>query len=106
MNAHPAIPVLRRTCAALFVSSIAGLIVTSIAGNNEGWVLTIGMIGAASAVVLIVVSLLASQQRLPSFNDALAEAVEERIGKLVAAGADEQELRRLVRESINLGRGL
>ena len=101
-----AIQALRRTCAALFVVCIAGLIVSSIAGNNEGWVLTIGSVGAAAAVVLIITSLIASQQRLPSFSDAHAEHVENRIAALVDAGADEAQVRELVRESIRLGRGL
>ena len=101
-----AIRILRRLCAVLFVVCIAGLIVSSIAGNNEGWVLSIGAIGVAAAVVLIITSLVASQQRLPSFSDAHAEQVENRIAALVAAGADESQVRDLVRESIRLGRGL
>ena len=101
-----AIRMVRRACAALFVGCIAGLIISSIAGNNEGWVLSIGAIGATAAVVLIVTSLIGSQQRLPSFSDAHAEQVENRIAGLVAAGADEEQVRELVRESIRLGRGL
>ena len=105
-KSRTAITYLKRACAVAFVSCIAGLIVSSIAGNNEGWVLSVGMVGAAAAIVLIVVSLVSSQQRLPAFNDALAESVENRVQALVAAGANEQQVREIVRDSIHLGRGL
>ena len=95
----------RVACAVVFVSCIAGLIVSSIAGNNEGWVLTIGMCGAAAAVILIVVSLVSTDRRLPEFVEADAEAIEVRIARLTAAGVDETELRELVRASVKLGRG-
>lgn len=95
----------RIACAVTFVSCIAGLIVTSIAGNNEGWVLTIGMCGAAAAVILIVVSLVTANRRLPEFVEADAEAIEARIARLTAAVADENELRELVKASVKLGRG-
>jgi hypothetical protein len=95
----------RIACAITFVSCIAGLIVTSIAGNNEGWVLSIGMCGAAAAVILIVVSLVTANRRLPEFVEADAEAIESRIARLTAAGADENELRELVKASVKLGRG-
>jgi hypothetical protein len=89
----------------VFVACIAGLIISSIAGNNEGWVLTIGMCGASAAVILIVVSLVTASRRLPEFVEADAEAIEARIARLTAAGVDEGELRELVRASIKLGRG-
>lgn len=95
----------RIACAVTFVSCIAGLIITSIAGNNEGWVLTIGMCGAAAAVILIVVSLVTANRRLPEFVEADAEAIEARIARLTAAGADENEVRELVKASVKLGRG-
>jgi hypothetical protein len=106
MKGAAAPTVVRRVCALLFVACIAGLIVSSIAGNNEGWVLSIGAIGASAAVILIVTTLVASQQRVPEFSDAKAEEIEARIVALVTAGADEAEVRELVRESIRLGRGL
>jgi len=85
---------------------IAGLIISSIAGNNEGWVLSIGMCGAVAAIILIVVSLVTTTKRIPEFSDVQGEAIEQRISQLVAAGVDESELRELVRSSIQLGRGL
>lgn len=97
--------IVRVICAVMFVACIAGLIVSSIAGNNEGWVLSIGMCGAAAAVVLIVVSLVTANRRLPEFVEADAEAIEARVARLVATGTDEGELRDLVKASVKLGRG-
>jgi len=106
MNTSPAIRAIRIACAVVFVLCIAGLIISSIAGNNEGWVLSIGMCGAIAAIILIVVSLITATKRIPEFSDVQAEAIEQRIAQLVAAGVDENEIRELVRSSIQLGRGL
>lgn len=106
MTSSPAIRAIRIACAVVFPLCIAGLIVSSIAGNNEGWVLSIGLCGASAAVILIIVSLVSTDKRVPEFSDAQAEAIEQRIVHLVAAGVDESELRELVRSSIQLGRGL
>lgn len=106
MNTSPAIRAIRIACAVIFVTCIAGLIISSIAGNNEGWVLSIGMCGALAAVILIVVSLVSATKRVPEFSDVRAEAIEQRIAQLVAAGVDENEIRELVRSSIQLGQGL
>ncbi len=106
MSSSLSVRVIRWACAVTFVSCIAGLIISSIAGNNAGWVLTIGMVGTAAAVILIVVSLVTSQQRVPVFSEVRAEALEQRIADLVTAGADENEIRDLVRAAVELGRGL
>jgi len=106
MNTSPAIRAIRIACAVIFVMCIAGLIISSIAGNNEGWVLSIGMCGAIAAIILIVVSLVTVTKRVPEFSNVRAEAIEYQIAQLVAAGVDESELRELVRSSIQLGRGL
>lgn len=96
---------IRIACAVAFVGCIAGLIISSIAGNNEGWVLSIGAVGASAAVILIVTSLVTANRRLPEFTEADAEAIETTICELVSDGADESKLRALVRASIKLGRG-
>lgn len=90
----------------MFVASIAGLIVSSIAGNNEGWVVTIGVVSAITAVVLIVSSAVVSSKRIPAFSEVEAERIEEQVRRLVAAGADENDVRELVKTSVRLGRGL
>ncbi|MDA2957944.1 MAG: hypothetical protein O3B66_06905, partial [Actinomycetota bacterium] len=78
---------------------------TSINGNNEGWVLTIGMVSAVTAILLIVTSAVASTRRIPVFVDADAELVETRVRELVDSGADEHLVRELVKLSVKLGRG-
>jgi len=100
-----AVRIVRIVCFALFVAGIPGLIVSSIAGNNEGWVLTIGMTTAVAALVLIAVSATTSTRRLEVFDEVAAERVEMRVRSLVEAGADESEVRALVRDSIDLTRG-
>ena len=68
--------------------------------------MSIGACGASAAIILIVVSLVTATKRIPEFSDVRAEAIEQRITQLVAAGVDENELRELVRSSIQLGQGL
>lgn len=96
---------IRILCASTFVVAIPGMIVSSIAGNNEGWVVTFGGLAAIGAVVLIVVSASAGGRRIDVFDESLAERIETRIGRLASAGAAENELRDLVRDSLELGRG-
>lgn len=100
-----ALRLVRIICFALFLMGIPGLIISSIAGNNEGWVLSIGMITAIAAVVLIAVSATTSRTRIDAFDEVRAERIEARIRALVEAGADETEVRSLVRDSLDLARG-
>lgn len=87
------------------LSGIPALIVSSIRGNNEGWVLTFGMISAIAAIILMAVSAATSTKRIDAFDDVVAERVEQRICMLVEAGANETDVRNLVRESMSLVRG-
>ena len=50
---NTALRVIRILCVIVFVSGIAGLIISSIAGNNVGVVTTIGLITSLAAVVLL-----------------------------------------------------
>ena len=95
---------IRMICAAVFVCGIAGLIISSIAGNNVGVVTTIGLTTSLAAIVLLTASTVANRQRIDAFNDALAEQVEGQIGALVSGGAKEDAVRKLVSDAINLGR--
>lgn len=97
--------ILRPACGIVFVSGIAGIIVTSINGNNAGWVLTIGMVTAVAALILIAVTAASPRPRIDVFDDVVAERVEQRIAALVAAGADEAEARALVRDALEMARG-
>jgi len=95
---------LTRGCIAVFVCGIAGLIISSIAGNNNGVVLTIGGCIAAAVLVLLTISAVTARDRIDAFVDADAERLEGRIATLVAAGADEAEVRALVRDAMRLER--
>ena len=106
MDRRPILRVIRITSAVVFVASIAGLIISSVNGNNEGWVLSIGMVSAVTAIILVVASAVSTTTRHPDFSDVLAESIEQRIQRLVAAGADEAEIREVAKMSVKLGRGL
>ena len=96
--------VIRIVCIVVFISGIAGMIITSINGNNVGIVTTIGLTTAISALILMTASTVANKRRLDVFDDAKAERIERRIAEMRDKGADEAELRALVRDSIDLGR--
>ncbi len=102
---HTSLRLIRVSCLVLMLSGIPALIVSSIRGNNEGWVLTFGMISAVAAIILMAVSAATSTKRLDAFDDVVAERVEQRIRMLVEAGANESDVRNLVRESMSLVRG-
>lgn len=102
---HTSLRLIRVSCITLMISGIPALIVSSIAGNNEGWVLTFGMISAVAAIIFMAVSAATSNQRLDAFDEVVAERVEQRIRMLVEAGADETDVRNLVRDTMNLARG-
>lgn len=95
---------IRIACAIAFVASIAGMIISSIAGNNIGVVTTAGMLGATGAIVLLTASSVNSKSRIDAFDDAAAEQLEYEITKLVQTGTDESTLRKLIRDATRLGR--
>ena len=100
-----ALRLIRSVCLVVFLAGIPSLIVSSIAGNNEGWVLTFGMTTAVAALVLMAVSAATSNTRLDAFDEVAAERLEQRVRQLVESGADESEVREVVRDAIDLGRG-
>ena len=91
-----------RGCAAVFVAGIVGIIVTSIVNNNNALVLTFGSAMTLAAIVLIAVNAVTAKSSIDVFDEVRAEQLEERIGDLVAAGADEAEVRALVRDAQRL----
>lgn len=93
-----------RACIVTFVGGIAGLIVSSIAGNNNGVVLSIGAVISFAVVALLVTSAVTSHDRIDAFVDADAERIEEQIVALVESGADEVAVRALVRDAVRLER--
>jgi len=96
---------IRTVCFSAFLLGLPAIIVSSILGNNEGWVLTFGMITAVAAIILMAVSATTSTKRLDAFDEATAERVELRIRQLIEAGADESEVRSLVRDTLDMSRG-
>jgi hypothetical protein len=92
----------RRVVVAVFVVGVAGIIGLSIAEENDG-ALAFGLLTAVAAVVLIAVTAVTTPRRAAD-PEALAARLEDRIQALVAAGADEAEVRRLVRDAVALGR--
>jgi hypothetical membrane protein len=83
------------------VGGIAGMIVSSIADNTNA-AMTFGLITAAAATSLILVSAVTSPG--PADDELLAAAVEDRVQALVEGGADEREVRALVGDAVALGR--
>jgi hypothetical protein len=102
-NSSLALRNIRIICSVVFVAGIAGMIVTSIAGNNVGLVNTIGGTTAISALVLLVATISSGTTRPEVFDNAAAERLELKIASLSKSGADESELRELVRQAIQLG---
>jgi hypothetical protein len=91
------------------VVGIVGMIVGSV-GDDNGLALTFGLVTAAAVACLMVATAVsttgsaaptASTER--PFDEAQAARVEELIGRLVAQGAAEDEVRDLVREAVVLG---
>ena len=103
--AHRWIP---RACAAVFVGGVAGIIIVSVNGNNAGAVLTIGLVITFAAVALLTYGAVTSRGRIDAFDDAVAEhqamQLESQVSALVAQGADEQQVRALVRDAMRTGR--
>ncbi len=93
-----------RVCAVVFVCGIAGIIIASVNGNNAGYVLSIGLTIVLAAVALLTYGAVTAKGRIDAFDDAAAEQLEAQVTALVAAGADEQQVRALVRDAMRVGR--
>ena len=104
MSNTRAVRVIRLLCIVCFVGGIASMIAASLADNNIGAVLTAGSISAIAAIVLLAVSTVATTQRSAEFDEADAEILETNIRRIVDAGANETNVRDLVRRAIELGR--
>jgi dipeptide/tripeptide permease len=84
---------------------IIGMIVASVAGNNNGWVVTFGLLAVVSVVVLMAFSAANRGESPAAVEESTAERVEQQIRSLVETGADETAVRALVRDAVRLGRG-
>lgn len=93
-----------RACGGIFVAGIAGLIISSVAGNNAGFVLSIGLGIVFAAIALLTYGAVTAKERLEPFDEARAEQLEQQVQQLVQAGASEEHVRSLVRDAIRVGR--
>ena len=100
----PAVRTIRISCVVIFVFGIAGMIISSIAGNNVGVVTTIGVTTAVAALVLLIASVSSNTSRLEVFDEANAQILERQIVELIKSGTDEIALRSIVRDATKLGR--
>lgn len=97
---------IRVLCAVIFVAGIAGIIVTSIVSNNNGGIISIGLVTSIAAVVLLTASTIATNKRIDAFDDVAAEQLEQQVAALIATGANEDALREAIRAAIDLGRSI
>jgi hypothetical protein len=96
---------IRRAVLATFVLGIAGMIVASIA-ERTGAAITAGIVTAVAMLCLVLVTSVAPDGFGSRVVDEEAAAeVEHRVADLVSAGADEAEVRSLVRAVRRLERG-
>jgi membrane protein YdbS with pleckstrin-like domain len=93
----------RTAAAVVWVAGIAGMIVNSIRGNNNGWVVTSGMATAIASIVVLAVTNATQHARVDVFEEADAERLEGQVSGLVDAGADETAVRTLVRDAMRAG---
>ncbi len=96
--------VLRGLAAVLWVIGIAGMIISSVRGNNNGWVVFSGFVTLLGSLSVLVGSAIAHAEPIEVFDEARAEQLESTINELVVSGADEGAVRSLVRQAIRLGR--
>jgi hypothetical protein len=96
---------LRRIVVVVCICAIAGMIVSSII-DNTGAAITFGLVAAAAVVCLILVTATAAPGAFGArvVDEEAASDVEHRVQALAAAGADEPELRALVRAARRMER--
>ena len=96
---------IRRIVLVTFVLGIAGMIVASIA-DRTGAAITAGLVTAVAVVCLVLVTATAGPDAFgaPIVDPDAAADLERRINELVDAGADEAQVRSLVRAARRLPR--
>lgn len=89
------------------VVGVGGIIAGSVADNNAA-ALTFGLVTAVAVVCLMVATAVSpspSDAAPANFDEGQAARVEHLVGRLVADGASEDAVRRLVGEAVRLGQG-
>lgn len=96
---------IRNVALAVCVLGIAGMIVSSIA-ERTGAAITAGLFTAVAALCLLLVTTVAPPGSFgpPVVDEEAAADVERRVAELVAAGADEAQVRALVRAAVRMAR--
>lgn len=96
---------IRRLVLVTCVLGIAGMIVGSIA-ERTGFAITAGLVTAVAVVCMLLVTAVAPPSSFgpPVVDPETAADVERRVEALVAAGADEAEVRSLVRAVSRMAR--
>ena len=97
---------LRRIVLAVCVLAIAGMIASSITDHN-GIAIATGLTAAVAILCLILVTAVAGPEAFgaaPRIDEAAAADLERRVDALVAAGADEAEVRSLIRAARRVSR--
>jgi hypothetical protein len=90
---------IRRVVIALCMAGVAGMISASIT-NHIGLAITSGMVAAIAALCLILVTAAAGPEAFaapPAVDEQAAADLERRVQHLVDAGAEESEVRSLLR---------
>ena len=97
----------RRAATAVCVAAIVGMIVSAVNESTAG-ALTAGMVAAAAALAMILVTAVTADGApgvgVSPVDESLAAEIEDRVRSLVAMGADEAEVRELVGAAVRLGR--
>ena len=97
--------IVRRVVLVVFVLGIVGMIIGSIADSN-GAAITLGLVTAIAALALVLVTSVSPPDALAGggtgrqVDERLAADLESRIEALVADGADEEAVRRLVGRAV------
>src|SRR5947207_141842 len=90
---------IRRGVVAVCAAAIIGIVAASVT-EHVGAAITFGLIAAVAVVCLVLVTAAAGPDAFgapPPVDEEAAADVERRIERLVASGADEAEVRSLVR---------
>jgi hypothetical protein len=96
---------IRRIVLATCALGIVGMIVASIA-DRTGAAITAGLVTAVAVLCMLLVTAVAPPSAFgpPVVDEQAAADVERRIADLVAAGAEEAEVRSLVRAAVRMAR--
>jgi len=97
---------IRRIVIGVCVLAIVGMIASSITEHN-GIAIATGLVAAVAILCLILVTAVAGPEAFgapPPVDDAAAADLERRVESLVANGADETEVRSLIRATRRLSR--